>query len=276
MTAIREIRVKSLKALADVRLELGGLTVLVGSNGTGKSTLLEALELLRAWAHDTGSAEYLGKFHGGMHVLARQGENSFVIESTVGGEDPEQTFHYQMKVRGSPVHIEESATTSDNELLDDLNDFFPEFFTLHDLRRISQAKGRALYDQIANIDVHLPFDVGAGWATLRHRQGEAAARKPNIIDSTRRLERFGANLASAYHTLKNELGAAHWRETFELVQLGLGRDVIDVSASAFGGGHVSLSVEFASIGRVPAFSLADGVLTYLAFVALTRLDEGRS
>ncbi len=39
---------------------------------------------------------------------------------------------------------------------------------------------------------------------------------------------------------------------------------------------MALSLEIQDQGRVPAFSLADGVLSYLAFVALFRLDEGRT
>src|SRR5690606_27904725 len=70
--------------------------------------------------------------------------------------------------------------------------------------------GGFVREALAGIDVHLPFDVSAGWATQRYRRGEAAARKYNIIDATKRLEPFGSNLASAYHGLKNEMGAGHW------------------------------------------------------------------
>ena len=46
MTKLLEIRVRGLRTLADVSLTFGGLTVLIGDNGTGKSTLLEALRIV--------------------------------------------------------------------------------------------------------------------------------------------------------------------------------------------------------------------------------------
>lgn len=41
------MRVRGMRSLADVELDLRGLTVLIGENGSGKSTILEAVELLR-------------------------------------------------------------------------------------------------------------------------------------------------------------------------------------------------------------------------------------
>jgi predicted ATPase len=43
---ITQIYVSGMRVLEDVVLGLNGLTVLIGENGTGKSTLLEAVELL--------------------------------------------------------------------------------------------------------------------------------------------------------------------------------------------------------------------------------------
>jgi predicted ATPase len=40
---ITEIHVRGMRTLADVKLSLGGLTVLIGDNGSGKSSLIEAL-----------------------------------------------------------------------------------------------------------------------------------------------------------------------------------------------------------------------------------------
>ena len=44
---IRRISVKGLRCLEDVTLELGEMTVLIGENGSGKSSIVEACELLR-------------------------------------------------------------------------------------------------------------------------------------------------------------------------------------------------------------------------------------
>ncbi|WP_157595859.1 AAA family ATPase [Plesiocystis pacifica] len=65
-------------------------------------------------------------------------------------------------------------------------------------------------------------------------------------------------------------------ETLELLQLGIGPHLRDVSLIAAAGGHLSLALELDGVGHVSAYQLSDGQLTYLAFVALVQLDEGRT
>ena len=102
------------------------------------------------------------------------------------------------------------------------------------------------------------------------------SREPGVIEPGERLELLGLNLANVYQTLKNS-GATRWRETLELLQLGIGPDLQDVSLPALpGGGHINLSLEFRDVGHVPSFNVADGHLAYLAFVALVQLDQGRT
>jgi hypothetical protein len=135
---------------------------------------------------------------------------------------------------------------------------------------------RQLKDELVGIAVHLPFNTTAGWAANEQRLPRNM-RDFNVIEPASGLHRFGSNLANAYHTLKNDLGRAHWEETLDYIQLGLGMDVEDVSVTAApGGGHVAIAVQSRLHGRIPAYSLSDGMLSYLAFVALHRLDEGRT
>ena len=46
----KEISVKGFRRLCDVRLELRPLTVLIGANGTGKTSLLDVFSLLASSA----------------------------------------------------------------------------------------------------------------------------------------------------------------------------------------------------------------------------------
>lgn len=46
---IREIRVQGMRCLANVQLELAPMTVLLGENGTGKSTIIAACDILRCF-----------------------------------------------------------------------------------------------------------------------------------------------------------------------------------------------------------------------------------
>jgi predicted ATPase len=86
-TIITELRVKNLRTLADVRLRLDGLTVLIGDNGTGKSSLVEACEILRRAAGPAFGDEIFG-VHGGPAALVRRGaaELSLGVRIEGGGE----------------------------------------------------------------------------------------------------------------------------------------------------------------------------------------------
>ena len=44
---ITQLRIAGMRTIRDLVLDLRGLTVLIGDNGTGKSSILEATELLR-------------------------------------------------------------------------------------------------------------------------------------------------------------------------------------------------------------------------------------
>ncbi|MFL5356783.1 AAA family ATPase [Archangium sp.] len=44
---ITELRIEGLRTIEKLHLKLDGLTVLIGENGSGKSSIIEACELLR-------------------------------------------------------------------------------------------------------------------------------------------------------------------------------------------------------------------------------------
>jgi predicted ATPase len=123
---------------------------------------------------------------------------------------------------------------------------------------------------LQSIQVQLPFETLPMWASRSFKRS-SAMREDNIVEPFERLEPLGSNLSSAYFALRNELGDAHWRETLELIRLGLG-DVEDVLVRAGGdGGKISLRVQYRSQRQpVPTFALSDGTLAYLAWVALYR------
>jgi predicted ATPase len=103
-------------------------------------------------------------------------------------------------------------------------------------------------------------------------------RGTSVIEPADSLTRFGNNLANAFHELKNNFSEAHWKETMDFVRLGLGFDIESINTRAdAGGGSISLRLKYAGLDdQVPAFSLSDGTLSYLCFVALTRLNTKKS
>jgi predicted ATPase len=79
---ITELRIEGLRTIEKIRLGLGGLTVLIGDNGSGKSSILEACEILRR----TTSERFLEEFHsihGGLTALLRQGSPRLKLGVTV-------------------------------------------------------------------------------------------------------------------------------------------------------------------------------------------------
>jgi predicted ATPase len=291
-----EARIRGLRTLADVTLQLGGLTVLIGDNGAGKSSILEALRLaglvVRPNFVATLSREHMlvsaiRKDSDGLKLdlrveseaqnlvysldvdaKARRITRESICELPLGLDLRAGAAGIQPMVLRTPDNKLQGGGAVDQHVDDDLSMF--EYF------------GRApLVDAITTIrqacegiDVHVPFAVSAGW-TKRSTGDDAAVREPRVIEPSRRLELFGANLATVYHALKNS-GVERWRETMDLLRLGIGAELEDVSLSTPGSGHVELSLELRDVGHVPAFHLADGHLAYLAFVALVQLDEGRS
>jgi len=129
---------------------------------------------------------------------------------------------------------------------------------------------------LQRIDVHVPFRVHSWWSN--QELGESSLRGERLFQDATALTRYGANLANAWYALKNRQGKQHWEETMDYVQLGLGDVVADVTTRpSAGGGRIALEVKYKGIPEpVPDALLSDGTLAYLAFVALFRLNTGKS
>jgi predicted ATPase len=287
MSRLLEIRVRGLRTLADVSLPLGGLTVMVGDNGTGKSTLLEALRIV--------SLIPSGKFFEELH-------RSHAIGSAVRRDCPGVSIDVRFEIDGadcvysltlSPDARAVAAESLSREVdgkkaIDRVGEkmitpiahdipaamLVVDYVTKDPNNSPNFARLSAL---LAGIDSHLPFDVTAMWGKRTRGSAEKSQmREPRLAEPGERLAIFGDNLVNVYQTLRNDKSRSHWQDTLDLIRLGLGPDIEDISVSAVGGGYTTLAVEFRSIGKIPALQLADGILTYLAFVALVRLDEGRT
>lgn len=290
MTArITELRIAGLRTLDDVVLPLDGLTVLIGTNGSGKSSLIEGIELLRKLAEPNFFA-LVHEHHGGLRGLLRHGatELSLGVQLALDGAVLQYEVLLALSSDRARITTETLTRGRTGETLmrregSNVTNPWTQLgagpgpgelaiaafgTTVEPIRRLRGA--------LAGISVHLPFSATARWAASEQRL-PPGMRDFNVIEPATRLDRFGSNLANAYHTLKNELGRAHWEETLDYIQLGLGMDVEDVSVTAAaGGGQVAVAVQSRLHGRIPAYSLSDGTLSYLAFVALHRLDEDRT
>lgn len=297
---ITRLRVAGLRTLADVTLDLDGLSVLVGENGVGKSSLVEACELLRRVPRQTFLEEFQS-IHGGFRGLLRRGTRALSLAVYVDG--PEGDLEYELLLfygYGAELHISEylgnvrgegrpktaffrragSAVFSRSYLSvsveEDSVTIPPDRLALHSfgVAPPHPAVTRML-KLLEAIEVHLPFQTLPRWGSdSRH----SVMRDSVPIQSATRLERFGANLPNAFHTLKNEKSDAHWRETMDYVRLGLGDDVESINTRPdASGGYIALTLKRRGVEtQEPAYLLSEGQLAYLAFVALFRLEAPTS
>lgn len=308
---ITRIRIQGLRSLEDVTLELAGLSVLIGDNGTGKSAIIEALETLRYFSERAASVNSYFEEHP-WSIRSGRGKLKLAIDIVNDDEARAPRLNYEfaivyndsgrmgvateqllvgplpgkaeplvairrdynnaeifdqgqrklVKVHPSPLHLLMTQVANDP-----VREGEPE---------VQQAAVNRMAALLQRIEVHVPFESMAAWAARRTGR-RSASREPQILQPTNRLELLAANLGNAYHSLKNEHGTAHWKETMEYVSLGLGLDVDDVGAIAdAAGGQHAITVRYKSSGLVPSSALSDGTLAYLAFVALLRLPSERS
>ena len=101
---------------------------------------------------------------------------------------------------------------------------------------------------------------------------ERNMRVDNIVQSTGRVDRGGANLANVVHALRNR---PDWPDTLETIKLLVDDDITDVTTPASAsGGNIGLAISYRASGSIPAFALSDGTLALLALIAIARLDGG--
>ena len=306
---ITSVRIRGFRSLADVNLDLQGLSVLIGANGAGKSAVIEAFESLRYFA---GAGATVPEYFREHTRPIRSGSGSFAFEVEIEGEAQAPRLRYELEVYQSgdgSVGVEKETldvgpigdakeprrlidrTRGHGRVLDRAKGRLVEVNrdssslllgrlghapTPASETAVEQVAFRRAAEALRNIEVHVPFEVMSAWAARRTGR-RSASRESNMLQPASRLELLAANLGNVYHGLKNDHGAAHWAETMEYVRQGLGGDVDDVAASAdASGGQHAISVRYRSSGAIPAAALSDGTLAYLAFVALLRLPTERT
>lgn len=299
---ITQLRISGLRVIRDVTLELRGLTVLIGDNGTGKSSILEALELLRqaakpiSYVHDV-----VVKAHGNLRALLRRGETELRLGITVEGEGPKLEYDFSIgNVGTAPVVLSERVqsypdpsspvprtifTRHDgpivySDYMDMLADAGPFGEQELALPRVRFSTNRPDFDRLVRIlnaiEVHFPFEARPLWQQ-RELGINVGPRWPALVEQSSALARYGVNLPNAYQQLRN-LGDDTWSRVLERARLGLGDDVRNFRLPPSGRGNIELEVVFGSSPDhpVPAESLSEGQLCYLAFIALSELNHGRS
>ncbi len=303
MDRITRVRVENVRAIESFDLTLQApMTVLIGENGSGKSTLLECLEILRL-STDSSFLQTFYRQHRGMPGVLRAGEHSLrlgvVIEDRGGDSVPKPALEYTLELGADGPNTVISAErlverASGRELLvlrgrdaaywDDAAGAMATV-TADPSQRTALAqfgRGRSgsslerALNALSGIEVHLGFQTLASWAARAYRLPETL-RTPQIHFPAARLDLLGTNLANAWSELRSGR-SEDWDRAMTLVRLGLGDRIDNVIVKPDpGGGNVYLAVSVAGLPTpIMAGNLSDGQLAWLAFVAMTRLNPGRS
>ena len=306
MDRITRVRIKNVRAIEYVDLEVSPFTVLIGENGSCKSTIVECLELLRK-AADPSFFQHFYNMHRGMQGLLRKGANALELGVVVEAEDGKQprieySFVLMKQGGGALVHSERLGigpmdkakklqialrrTAAQGEMFDQAEGkvvpipsdaMRPDQLVIGSFGSLPPQKAlERLLRVLRGVEVHLHFDTVAAWAA-RSYQLSQALRGASYLQPTDRLALLGFNFANAWAALKSK-PTAHWNRTMALVRMGMGDaiDTVNIDPDA-GGGNVAVSVVRVDIADpIPAANLSDGQLAWLAFVAMVRLNEGRS
>ncbi|MBC7976013.1 MAG: ATP-binding protein [Myxococcales bacterium] len=286
---ITQVRFSGLRTAADIVLDCEPMTVLIGPNGVGKSTLIEGLELLRKLSLGPEFLRALNDDHGGAAWLLRRNTSELKLGADIS--DGQSVLSYDivlarrngsfvtqsesLRIEGDPVYVRDGDTivgSSEAGSALPSGTIYTKWPLLSMLLAASPTAARAV-NALAGIEVHVPFATQARWfgpgaAPERTMRGDA------IVQSTDRLDRGGANLANAVHELRNR---HDWADTLETIRLVIDEDIIDVTTPASAsGGSIGLSVTYRTSGSIPAFALSDGTLALLGLIAIARLDGGES
>lgn len=101
---ISELHVQGYKRLRDVKLPLGPLTVLIGPNACGKTSVLEVLDLLRASAQASLGEQLVHL--GGISSIASRGVSPAVLGLAAAWPLAEAQYHLRIRQKGTGYEID--------------------------------------------------------------------------------------------------------------------------------------------------------------------------
>lgn len=297
---LTQIRISGLRIVEDVTLDLQGLTVLVGDNGTGKSSIIEALELLRqSFTEASFTQDVIDIKHGGLrsllrrgsdvlrlgcrfrtgedHVdydveIARQGDRA-VVAKRVERRYTDGNFTTPVSVAAEPIleTIEPPASAGISVGQAALMKLLGLSLERATPPRISNLTRAAIRD----IDVHAPFETRPVWQQ-RELDVRSGPRVPHSAERASKLSRYGVNLVNAFLELRNR-GGNTWDRVIERCRLGIRDDLRNFSTEPARRGELELMVHFGHEAEpLPAEYLSEGQLAYLCMVALCELSSASS
>ena len=285
---ITRVRATNFRAISEVDLELGPLTVVIGPNGAGKSTLLDVLHLFSG----IESPDYFNNSFprwGGYFATARYGAVDAALSIGVRVQNADTCLNYDVNFAGETSGCfvrSETLTRGDDdgkaaEQLLTRTDARVEFLAKDgkvQASRWQHGPQISLPALRANMPVADEFVATAKRTSLWqvHRfQPNQVVRAPQQLQPTRLPSPDGTNLFSAIYGLKTER-----RRTYADFLEALQRAVPELEELEFplaGAGHVNMTWKQSNFSQ-PFYSnqLSDGVLrlVWLLTVLYSVPDDG--
>jgi len=104
---INEVKIKNFKSVADATLSLGRFNILIGSNGSGKSNILEAIAFGGAASADKLDNEFLGsrgiRTSEARLMKSAFSQNSFTNPIQLDFKIDEEEFHFTLEEEERPI-----------------------------------------------------------------------------------------------------------------------------------------------------------------------------
>ncbi|HSN98719.1 MAG TPA: AAA family ATPase [Candidatus Nanopelagicales bacterium] len=265
---ITSLRVRNFKAVEDTGiLRPEGLTVFIGDNGTGKSSVLEALRFVADLAREPLDRA-LDPFGGYEHVRWKGGKK----RGHAAPEAPMKEYHpLEIKVRGHVGQVKASATTRLSGQNQNVVVFDHEELTVGAEQYTREAGGdqklrpdRSILGRTSWFDDWQFLDMVPGQMGRPVRRGQSGAAVKLAPD--------GSNLAEYLVDLRNvpELGTDAFEGLLETLQVILPyvRDLEPVMSEMLER-QVALRLHEGSF-TVPGWMLSTGTLRLVALLALLR------
>jgi predicted ATPase len=280
---ITQLSIGGMRCIDEIKLDLGAFTVLIGENGAGKSTIVEASELLRKVATESPFVEKLYQPHAGTRLL-RSGATHLRLGARIEGAGPPLMYEIQVLRDGTYLSIQTETVSesrggdrmlrngssfsclgSDGQPTQDESSVHPSEAVLNSARFLKSPEVQRVQRALAAIEIHVPLDVRCSWAAP---QAGSTARSSNTARPVERLDPGGTNLVNVYAKLRNQ---PNWGETLGRIRLVLG-DVDDILIQPDpSGGTLGLEVRWGHDLEVPLSGLSDGQVSALALIAIQQL-----
>ncbi|MBC1267437.1 AAA family ATPase, partial [Trichormus variabilis FSR] len=118
---LKQLILENWKSFRYAELPLDPLTVLIGTNASGKSNVVEALEFLQRIARGENVEAALAgdktlvSIRGGVEWAARKQETGFTLQTLIQGEDETQDYLYTVQIQTIPeVRVIQEQITFEN------------------------------------------------------------------------------------------------------------------------------------------------------------------